>query len=55
MKRAKGDTGYKIFSRIFVVAALIILIVPMIAMFGRSLELKGIQNYITVMQEIKIG
>ncbi len=55
MKGAKGDTGYKIFSRIFVIMALIILIVPMLAMFGRSLEIKGIQNYITVMQEIKIG
>ncbi len=55
MSKYKGDVAFKVFAAVFLTAGTVFLLIPIVAMFGRSLDIKGIQNYVTVFQEITIG
>lgn len=55
MRKYKDDLLYKIFVFIFLAVSLVLLIVPIIIMFLRSLEQNGFGNYRIVSEQIYVG
>lgn len=55
MKKLKGDTIFKITAALILAIGMVLLIVPIIIMFKRSLAIRGIDNYRLVIEDIKVG
>ena len=55
MKKLKGDTIFKITTALILMVSLVLLIVPIVIMFNRSLAIRGVENYRIVAADIKVG
>lgn len=55
MKKLKGDTIFKITTALILAVSLVLLVVPIVIMFNRSLAMRGVENYRIVAADIKVG